>query len=261
MLKHKFILTTAALAALAFAGCSTTAQKSESTSASVKKTDMKQVTPAQDQNMKKMANMPDYRFVSVDKATILQDGPEKHYCPICGMTLNNFYKTNHAASGSNGKDIQYCSIHCAVEDKEVNKNMLANFRAVDQDTLKFIDSQKAYFVVGSKMPGTMSGVSKYAFSSKESAEKFAAANGGKIMEFDAMYAMVKKGLAQEIKKVHAKQAKAAKKGGMLYKKMCKPTDKKFTSTANAKAYVESSKMCGNMKGKQLQMVGLYLGSR
>ena len=45
---------------------------------------------------------------------------------------------------------------------------------------------------------------------------------------------------------------------MLYKKMCKHTDKKFISTAEAKAYLKQTKICGNIKGKKLQMIGLYL---
>jgi len=204
--------------------------------------------------------MADYRFVSIDKVKILQKGEAKHYCPVCGMTLNHFYKTNHVAS-HNGYDKQYCSIHCAAEDKEVNQNDLANFRVVDNDTLKFIDSQKAYFVVGSSKPGTMSVISKYAFGSKQSAQEFSSKFGGKIMSFDEVYAQVKSGLAKDIAKIDAKQKKMAKMGEKFYKKMCKPTDKNFTSIAQAKGYIAKSGICGNMKGKQLQAVGIYLGKK
>ena len=53
----------------------------------------------------------------------------------------------------------------------------------------------------------------------------------------------------------------SKKGEMMYNKMCKKTDLKFNSTADAKAFVKSSKICGDMKGKKLQAVGIYLGRR
>lgn len=107
--------------------------------------------------MQQYTNMQNPRFVPIEKAQILQKG-EQNYCPVCGMTLNHFYKTNHAAVDHAGHDKQYCSIHCAVEDNEINKNKLSNFKVVDNDTLKFIDSQKAYFVAGSSQPGTMSGI-------------------------------------------------------------------------------------------------------
>ena len=241
----KVFIFVGVLAALLIAGCTNEQKVEKSKNLSSK--------------MKKDV-MSNYRAVAPSKATILQKGDQKMYCPVCGMTLPLFYRTNHAAS-HNGHDKQYCSIHCAVEDKEVNRKMLANFRVVDNESLKFIDSNDAYFVVGSKKPGTMSTVSKYAFASKKSAENFANQFGGKIMNFDELYLNVKETLKDDIKKVNMKQAKAAKKGEMLYKKMCKKTEEKFKSIAEAKAYISKNNICGNIKGKQLQMVGVYLGRR
>ncbi|MEA2017701.1 MAG: nitrous oxide reductase accessory protein NosL [Campylobacterota bacterium] len=206
---------------------------------------------------KKMKNP---RAVPMAKATILQDGKNKMYCPVCGMTLPMFYKTNHAAS-HNGKNHQYCSIVCAVEDAVVNNKKLDNFKVVDNSTLKFINSKDAYFVVGSKMPGTMSVVSKYAFGTKEAANKLVAKKGGKVMRFDALYALVEKSQAKDMKATKMRQAKAIKKGGMMYKKMCKKTDKKFASTADAKSFLIKSGICGKIKGKKHQAIALYLNSR
>ena len=44
----------------------------------------------------------------------------------------------------------------------------------------------------------------------------------------------------------------------MYKKMCKKTNKEFISTAQAKAFLKSSKICGDIKGKKLQAIGMYL---
>jgi len=206
---------------------------------------------------KKMQNP---RAVPMAKATILQDGKNKIYCPVCGMTLPMFYKTNHAAKHK-GHDKQYCSIVCAVEDAVVNGTKLTNFKVVDNSTLKFIDSKKAYFVVGSKMPGTMSVVSKYAFGTKAAADKLVAKKGGKVMRFDALYALVEKSQAKDMKATKMRQGKAIKKGGMMYKKMCKKTDKRFTSTADAKSFLIKSGICGKIKGKKHQAIALYLNSR
>jgi hypothetical protein len=43
--------------------------------------------------------------------------------------------------------------------------------------------------------------------------------------------------------------------------MCKQTNKKFNSTAQAKAYLKSTKLCGDIKGKKLQAIGMYLAQR
>ena len=204
--------------------------------------------------------MKNFRAVPASQATILQKGENKNYCPVCGMTLPMFYKTNHSAK-HNHTDNQYCSIVCAVEDAVVNDKKLTNFKVVDNSTLKFIDSAKAYFVVGSKKPGTMSVVSKYAFGTKDAALKFAKTNGGDIMRFDALYKLVEKSLAKDMAATKKKQAKAIKKGAMMYNKMCKKTDKRFNSIETAKSFLIKSGICGKIKGKKHQAIALYLNSR
>lgn len=201
-----------------------------------------------------------YQAVPMDKATIVQDGETKQYCPVCGMTLPMFYKTNHAAT-HDGHTAQYCSVHCLVEDKEVNGKNLTDAKVVDNKSLKFIDAKDAFYVVGSSKPGTMTMTSKYAFSTEADAKIFQTENGGEIKKYDEVYAMVSKGLAAEKEMVAKRQAKAAAMGEKLYNKMCKKTDVKFTSVAEAKAFVTKNKICGEMKGKELQAVGLYLGRR
>ncbi len=204
------------------------------------------------------AQMPkNYRAVPMDKATLVKQGKEKMYCSVCGMTLPMFYRTNHAAD-HDGKHDQYCSITCAIEDMVVNHKKLTNFRVVDNTTLKLIPSKDAFFIVGSKKPGTMSNISKYAFGTKEAALKFQKENGGELMNFEQVVALVKKNQAKDMAATKKRQAKAIKKGAMMYAKMCKKTDKKFTSIAEAKAYIKESQICGNIKGKKLQAIAMYL---
>ena len=127
-----------------------------------------------------------FQSVPVEKAKILQKGENAQSCAICGMNLPKFYKTNHVASTKDGIK-QYCSLHCLVHDNEINKTDLSNVKVVDADTLEFIDAMKAYYVVGSSQPGTMSRTSKYAFKTKEQAEAFAKKYGGKVMKFYDAY--------------------------------------------------------------------------
>ncbi len=209
---------------------------------------------------KAAAKPMNYQAVPASKAQMLQDGKGKMFCPVCGMTLPMFYKTNHAAD-IDGETHQYCSVHCMVEESEMKGKPLSNVKVVDNSTMKFIDAKEAVYVVGSKMPGTMSGISKYAFGTKKAAEDFAAANGGEIKSYSEVYAMVKAGLKKEIEMIKARQAKAAKMGGQIYAKMCKQTDKRFTSPAEAKSFVVENGLCGNLKGKELQMVSLYLSGK
>ena len=206
------------------------------------------------------ANMQMFQSVPMNKATILQNGKAKMFCSVCGMTLPMFYKTNHAAT-HDGHTKQYCSLHCLSEDKIKNGFDANDIKVVDTKTLKFIDATKAIYVVGSSKKGTMTMKSKYAFSNNAAAKEFAKANGGELMNFKEVFGLASKTLDKEMQMISQKQAMMAKKGEMMYNKMCKKTDKKFASVAEAKAFVKSSNICGNMKGKKLQAVGLYLGRR
>ena len=181
--------------------------------------------------------MNNYRAVPTNKATLLKTGDQKMYCSVCGMTLPMFYKTNHSAKHNHKQD-QYCSVVCMVEDMVVGEQTMSNFKVVDNTTLKFIPSKDAYFVVGSNKPGTMSMLSKYAFGTKKAAERFQKNNGGKIVRFYKLVSIVKKAQAKDMAATKKRQSKAIKKGAMMYKKMCKKTDKTFISTAQAKAFLK-----------------------
>jgi nitrous oxide reductase accessory protein NosL len=206
---------------------------------------------------KKMMKM--FQSVSKGEATLLQKGEARAFCPECGMTLPMFYKTNHAAT-VDGKVKQYCSLHCVAEDMHKGSK-LTDIKVVDTNTLKFIDAGKAFYVVGSNKKGTMSSVSKYAFSEKAAAEAFAKANGGKVVDFDSALKSAKADLEEDSTMISKKQAMMSQKGEMIYGKMCQKTDKKFATTAEAKAFIVNNKLCQGLNGRQLQAVGLYLKNR
>lgn len=208
----------------------------------------------------KAKNKMRYQAVPMQKATIVQKGDSKNFCPICGMTLPMFYKTNHAASHK-GENKQYCSIHCLAEDQELNKNSVSDIKVVDNKTLKLINAKKAIYVVGSNKPATMSMVSKYAFLNKKDALIFQQKNGGELKSFDEVYSSVAKGMKKEKAMILKRQGKMEKMGKKVYTKMCKKTDKKFENTSHAKTFINKTKLCGKLKGKKLQAVGIYLGRR
>ena len=206
---------------------------------------------------KKMMKM--FQAVPKGKATLLQEGKAKAFCPECGMTLPMFYKTNHVAT-VNGKVKQYCSIHCMAEDMSKGSK-LTDIKVVDTNSLKFIDATKAFYVVGSNKKGTMTAVSKYAFTEKTDAEAFAKANGGKVTDFNGALETAKGDFAKDSKMIAKKQAMMAQKGEIMYGKMCQKTDKKFATTAEAKAFMVENKLCKNLNPKQMQAIGLYLKNR
>lgn len=200
-----------------------------------------------------------FQAVSADKAVILQEGESKMFCPKCGMTLPMYYRTNHAAD-VDGKPTQFCSIHCLAETMS-DSAKVTKVKVVDNTTLEFIDVINSWYVMGSSKPGTMSMTSKYAFGKKSDAEKFAKEFGGKVMTYYAVLDSVKGTLAQESDMIKKRQSMVAQNGEMMYNSMCTPIDVNFTSTAEAKAYLMNEKPCGDIQGKELQAIGLYLNLR
>ena len=209
--------------------------------------------------MKKGKMMPkNYRMVPFAKAQILQKGEDKHYCVKCGMTLPMFYRTNHAAT-VDGNVEQFCSMYCLIEEMSAGKKV-TDVKVVDNTTLKFIPVEKAFYVVGSSKPATMAKkISKYAFGTKAAAEVFAKKFGGKVMRYVDALTIAKKDFADDTAAKKMRQAKAAKRGGQIYKKLCSPIERTFATAAEAQSYIRRHKLCGgNLKGKALQAVGLYL---
>ena len=139
-----------------------------------------------------MGGMQMFQSVPQNEAELIQKGASKEYCPNCGMHLPKFYKTNHAVKLKNGETRQFCSIHCLAEEREMGylrdkRNEITEVLVVDVASKKFIDAKKAHYVVGSRVKGTMTGTSKYAFAKKSDAEAFIKKNGGTLTSHDGAY--------------------------------------------------------------------------
>jgi copper chaperone NosL len=130
-----------------------------------------------------------FQTVPKKDATILQKGEQKNSCPACGMNLFQFYKTSHAVKLKDGSYRQYCSLYCLVDELTFEylsdkKDQIEQIIVVDAKTTKQTDANKAFYIIGSKMPGTMSIQSKYAFKEKSDALEFQKKYGGELMSFD-----------------------------------------------------------------------------
>ncbi len=195
------------------------------------------------------------------KPELVQSGKKKMWCPICGMSLKKFYKTSHSATTKSGEKRQYCSMRCLLVDMQKSKIDKNSIKVVDVTTQKFIPVKDAFYVVGSKIKGTMSKISKIAFGKKEDALNFIKKYGGKLMNFNEALEVAKKGLSKDIAMINMKKQKMVyPKGEMLYKKKCKAFKidfSKFKDINELKAYIVDNNLC-KIKGKPLQMVTLYL---
>ncbi len=199
---------------------------------------------------------------ATNSPVLTQKGTSKHWCPICGMKIKNFYKTSHSSTLKDGTNRQYCSMRClAVDMKEhnIDKNKVS---VIDAKTEQPILAKNAYYVVNSKIMGTMSKVSKLAFKDKIDADKFAKKFKGNIVRFDEALKMAKKSLKFDIAMFIKKKKKMMyPRGKKIYNKICKkelidPT--KYIEINQLKEDIVSSKLCKPMKEKDLQAIALYV---
>ena len=202
------------------------------------------------------------KSAETENATFLQIGDTKNWCPVCGMNLKMFYKTNHALKLDDGPAKQYCSIRCLCVDKPNYKDHIVEVLVTDAKSEKLINVEDAFYIVGSKAPGTMTQTSKIAFSSKEDAEAFSTKfSGQKILDFEATAKLVKaqmqKDNAMLMKK---KEMKVYPKGKKLYEKLCNQDIElpHYSSISELKSQLKNSNTCKPLNEKELQMVAIYL---
>ncbi len=195
------------------------------------------------------------------KPLLIQKGEAKQWCPVCGMNIKMFYKTSHISKLHNHKDRQYCSMRCLTVDMQEQKIDKNSIRVVDAKTQKYINAEKAFYVVGSSVRGTMSRVSKLAFEKKEDAKKFIKKYKGKIVSFDSALAMAKSSLKSDIVMISKKKEKKMyPMGKKIFEKRCKNdiNPNNYIEINELKAAIKKRKMCKSLKEKQLQALSLYL---
>jgi len=194
---------------------------------------------------------------------LLQKGEAKKWCPVCGMNLKMFWKTSHAVILNDGTAKQYCSIRCLAADYPNIKDKIKKILVVDAKTQKLTDATKAYYVVGSKVPGTMSKVSKIAFANKADAEAFQKEYGGKIVTFDEAFKEAQESLKADTAMIKKKKMmKMYPMGAKIAKKMCDTSKldlNSYKKISDLKADIVNKKICKKpLNEKQLQVLALYL---
>jgi nitrous oxide reductase accessory protein NosL len=176
------------------------------------------------------------------------------------MNLITFYKTSHAIKLKNGSFKQFCSMHCLVESLEKYKDKIVDILVVDAKTNKFVNAKNSFYVVGSKIKGTMTKNSKYAFLNEEDAKKFQKKYGGKIVNFQEALKIAKLDFKKDMLLINTKRSKLVyKKGKKLYLKKCQKIDPNlYESISLMKADMKKNNLCKIKKEKQLQAVAVYV---
>ena len=196
--------------------------------------------------------------VASNEPILVQEGAKKHWCPTCGMSLKVFYKTSHAVHKK-----QFCSMRCLAVEMQEHNITLNSIKVVDSKTEKLILAKDAFYVVDSEIMGTMTKVSKLAFSNKKDAQVFIEEYDGEIVNFQKALSLAKDSLSSDIAMTNTKKEKRVyPMGQKIFKKKCQtsinPLDYVEINQLKSALSNKETPLCEPLKEQQLQAVALYL---
>ncbi|MES9881046.1 MAG: nitrous oxide reductase accessory protein NosL, partial [Sedimenticola sp.] len=110
-------------------------------------------------------------------------------CPYCGMSRTKWHHSRHLVHYEDGLADGTCSIHCLAISLSLNldripKAIYAADFASSEKIKPLVEVDKATYLIGSKLKGTMTKRSKMMFSSADAAKQEQVASGGELATFD-----------------------------------------------------------------------------
>ncbi len=101
-------------------------------------------------------------------------------CTHCGMDRKAFGYSRMLVEYKDGKNAGTCSLHCVITELNSKSGEIISFKAADRNTQQLIDAEKAVWTIGGKKRGVMTMRAKWAFATREAAQKFIDSYGGTI---------------------------------------------------------------------------------
>jgi nitrous oxide reductase accessory protein NosL len=147
-------------------------------------------------------------------AAAADDIQEHPSCKFCGMDRAKFAHSRMLIEYENGTSVATCSIHCAaVQFAAELDGDVKSILVGDYGTKRLIDAEKAYWVIGGKMPGVMTRNAKWAFATKDDAEKFVRDQGGSIASFELAMETTYKDMYHDTKMIRERRKQRKKEMG------------------------------------------------
>lgn len=106
-------------------------------------------------------------------------------CQYCGMKKSKYGHSWVVLEHDDGSKAGLCSIHCAAIHMALNIDKpVTKITVGDYNLKKQIDADKAYWVIGGDKMGVMTSRAKWAFETKDGADKFMAVSGGRPATYE-----------------------------------------------------------------------------
>ena len=106
-------------------------------------------------------------------------------CEYCGMMKSKFGHSWIILEHEDGSKAGLCSIHCAAIHMALHIDKpVMRVSVGDYNTRKQIDAERAYWVIGGDEMGVMTARAKWAFATKEAADRFIETHGGRPATYE-----------------------------------------------------------------------------
>jgi copper chaperone NosL len=132
-------------------------------------------------------------------------------CPYCAMDRTKFQYSRHLVHYEDDLADGTCSIHCAAVSLAINLDRVpkaiyaADFGAAGE-IKPLVKVDGATYLIGSKLPATMSKKSKLAFASADAATAVKAEQGGELGSFEVALLETYKNLGEDTIAIRKKRA-------------------------------------------------------
>lgn len=145
-------------------------------------------------------------------------------CPYCGMSRSEFNHSRHLVHYDDGLADGTCSIHCLAISLSLNidrgpKAIYAADFASGEKIKALVNVDKASYLIGSKLKGTMSKKSSMAFASLDAAKAVQVEKGGELSDFNEALKQAYLGMASNTMMIRKNRAEKREK--MMQMKMKK----------------------------------------
>ena len=150
------------------------------------------------------------RFLKVDTDPLTDDLAKYPRCPYCGMMRKMWSHTRHLVVYENDTVDGTCSLHCAAISLALNmdagpKAIYAGDAGAEGELKPLADTAAMTYVIDPAKPGTMTGVSKYAYADRAKAEAVAGPDA-RLVDFDAALTDAYVGMAQDTIRIRKRRA-------------------------------------------------------
>ncbi len=137
-------------------------------------------------------------------------------CPYCGMDRTQWHHSRHLIQYDDDLVDGTCSIHCLAISLSLNldrgvKAIYAADFGSNGKVKSLVNADQATYLIGSKLPGTMTQKSKMAFASLDKAKATQAEQGGELGKFDDALRAAHMSMAEDTAMIRKRRAEKMKK--------------------------------------------------